>query len=205
MGDLLAESLHGLPDHATDCGLQGKRLPRRNFSTAGETVRLIAEGTLAGIMAISGNECAEPVGKCRLGRDAEHSAGGAPPRNVQGLSASFGPTQTLRMAWTACRNECAERAGKCRLGGNAEHSANGAPARIVQGLSASAGPSQTLRVAWTACRSEYAECVSRCRLGVSTVAKVAYDIAWALSRPRAGRVGNAAKVAYYITSALSRL
>jgi len=29
MDDLLAESLHGLPDHAMDCGPQGKRAPHR--------------------------------------------------------------------------------------------------------------------------------------------------------------------------------
>ncbi len=56
-------------------------------------------------MALSAcrSECAERVGKCRLGRDAEHSAGGAPPRNVQGLSASVGWAETLRMRLTACQ------------------------------------------------------------------------------------------------------
>jgi hypothetical protein len=53
-----------------------------DLSTVGETVRLIAEDTLGGIMAINGDECAECVGRCRLGGNAEHSADGAPPRNV---------------------------------------------------------------------------------------------------------------------------
>jgi hypothetical protein len=88
-----------------------------DLSTAGETGRLIAEGTLGGIMAINGDECAERVAGCRLGGNDEHSADGAPVRNVQGLSAGVGWAETLTMALSACRSECAERVGKCRLSG----------------------------------------------------------------------------------------
>jgi hypothetical protein len=74
-----------------------------DLSTAGETVRLIAEGTLAGIMAINGSECAECVGRCRLGGNAEHSADGAPAWNVHGLSGTVGWAEMLRMRLTACQ------------------------------------------------------------------------------------------------------
>jgi hypothetical protein len=208
MGDLLGKSLHGLPDHAKDCGPQGKRLPRRispqparpcdklriareltsstdfstagdpvrkiadygrlawrisprlarpcdglriareltsstdfstaggtmrwiadygrlarrispelarpceglraageasaspNLSTVGETVRLIAGGTLAGIMAINGGECAERVGNCRLGGDAEDDADRVPGTSVQSVSPGVGWAVTLSTART---------------------------------------------------------------------------------------------------------
>jgi hypothetical protein len=57
------------------------------LSTVGETGRLIAEGTLAGIMAINGSECADCLGKCRLGGDAEDEADRVPGTSV---SASVG-------------------------------------------------------------------------------------------------------------------
>ncbi len=108
------------PQLARPCnGLRaaGEATASPDFSTAGETVRLIAEGTLAGIMAINGSECAECVGRCRLGGNAEHSADGAPARNVHGLSGSAGWAETLRMRLTACQERVCRVCRRVRLGG----------------------------------------------------------------------------------------
>jgi hypothetical protein len=78
MGDLLAESLHNLPDHANGLRAAGEASASPDLSTAGETGRLIAEGTLGGIMAINGS-------------------------SVPTVSASVGWAETLRMRLTACQ------------------------------------------------------------------------------------------------------
>jgi hypothetical protein len=94
--------LHSRRDRAIDCGLWTTCSP--NLSTACQTMRWIAGrrgserltgfvhgrrdraidcgGHAGGYNGHQREQCAERVGKCRLGGDAEHSADGAPARNV---------------------------------------------------------------------------------------------------------------------------
>jgi hypothetical protein len=103
MGDLLAESLHELARPCDGLRAAGEASASPDLSTVGETLRLIAEGTLAGIMAINGSECADCLGKCRLGGDAEDEADRVPGTSVPSVSASVGWAETLRIALTACQ------------------------------------------------------------------------------------------------------
>jgi hypothetical protein len=121
--DCLAGFLHSRRHHAMDCGLWATCSP--NLSTTCQSMRRIAGrrgserltgfvhgrrdraidcgGHAGGYNGHQREQCADCLGKFRLGGNAEHSANGAPVRIVQGLSASAGWAETLRMTRTACQ------------------------------------------------------------------------------------------------------
>jgi hypothetical protein len=135
--DLLNGFLHSRRDRAMDCGLWATCSP--NLSRTCQTMRGIAgcraSDCLAGFLhsrrdraidcgghagGYNGHQreqCADRLERCRLGGNAEHSADGAPARNVRGLSVSLGWAETARMARTvphrgtcwACRQVSAGR------------------------------------------------------------------------------------------------
>jgi hypothetical protein len=193
MGGLLAESLHNLPDHAKDCGPQGKRLPRRispqparpcdglriapelksspDFSRAGDTMRWIADyGRLAWRIS---PRLARTCDGLRIARELTSSTDFSTAGDTMRSIADYG--RLARRISPQLGRPCDRLRAVGEASASPDFSTVGETARLIaegtlggiMAINGSSVPTVSASAGWA----------------VSTVAKIAYDIASALSRP----------------------